>query len=62
MGKFAKAQILGWKLRRKVKMRVTGTQPGTFGGRTGFDKYFMCGIEKKASTGKHFCVFFPSYI
>ena len=31
MGKFAKTQILGWKLGWKVRMRVTGAQPGILG-------------------------------
>ena len=30
MGKFAKTQILGWKLGWKVKLKVTGAQPGIF--------------------------------
>ena len=36
MGKFAKTQILGWKLGCKIRMRVKGAKPGIFGGRTGF--------------------------
>ena len=38
MGKFGKKLILGWKLRRKVRIRITGAQPGIFRGRTDFLK------------------------
>ena len=31
MGKFAKTQILGWKLGWKNRMKVTGAQPGILG-------------------------------
>ena len=67
MGKFAKTQILGWKLRWKVKFKVTGIQPGIFLGRTGFleqkhfDKHFMHNIQKKCSTGKIFLAFSSRY-
>ena len=67
MGKFAKTQILGWKLRWKVKLKVTGTQPGIFPGRTGFlkqkhfDNHFMHDIQKKDSAGKTFLVFSSKY-
>ena len=67
MGKFAKTQILGWKLGRKVKLKVTGAQPGIFQGRTGFleqkhfDKHFMHDIQKKGSVGKTFPVFSSRY-
>ena len=60
MGKFAKTQILGWKLGEKVKFKVTGAQPGVFRGRIGFlkqkhfDKHFMHDIQKKGSTVKCF--------
>ena len=36
MDKFAKTQILGWKIGWKVNLKVTGAQPGFFRGRTGF--------------------------
>ena len=58
MGKFAKTQILGWKLGWKVKLKVTGAQPGIFRGRTGFleqkhfDKQFMHDIQKKGPAEK----------
>ena len=67
MGKFAKTQIIGWKLGWKVVLKVTGTQPGIFPGRTGFfenkhfDKHFMHDIQKKGSAGKDFLVFSPIY-
>ena len=63
MGKFAKTQILGWKLVWKVKSKDTGAQLGLFQGRTGFleyenfDKHFMHGIQKKGSTVKNFLFF-----
>ena len=53
MGKFAKTQILGWKLGWKVKLKVTGAQPEIFRDRAGFleqkhfDKHFMHDIQKK---------------
>ena len=62
MGKFAKTQILGWKLGWKVKLKVTGAQPEIFQGRTGFleqkhfDKHFMHDMQKKASAGENFLV------
>ena len=65
MGKFAKTQILGWKLGWKVKLKVTGAQPEIFQGRTGFleqkhfDKHFMHDIQKKGSAGKK-CLAFSS--
>ena len=67
MGKFAKKQILGWKLGWKVKLKVIGTQPGIFRGRTGFleqkdfDKHFMHKIQKKSSSWKIFLVFSSRY-
>ena len=68
MGKFAKTQILGWKLGWKVKLKVTGGQPEIFQGRTGFleqkhlDKHFMHDIQKKGSSaGKNFLVFSSRY-
>ena len=67
MGKFAKTQILGWKLEWKVKLKVAGAKPGIFGGRTGFlkqkhfDKHFMYNIQKKSSAGKNFLVFSSRY-
>ena len=64
MGKFAKTQILGWKLGWNVKLKVTGAQPEIFRGRTGFleqkhfDKRFMHDIQKKrAPQGKIFLFF-----
>ena len=36
LDKFAKTQILGWKIGWKVNLKVTGAQPGFFHGRTGF--------------------------
>ena len=36
MSKFAKTQILGWKLGLKAMLKVTGAQPVIFQGRTGF--------------------------
>ena len=44
-------------------MRVTGTQPGIFGGRTGFleqgrfNKHFMHNTQKKGSAGENVPVF-----
>ena len=38
MGKFAKTQTLGWNLELKVKLKVTGAQPGIFWDRAGFFK------------------------
>ena len=67
MGKFAKTQILGWKLGWKVKLKVTGAQPEIFQGRTGFleqkhfDKHFMHDIQKKGSAGKNFLAFSSRY-
>ena len=67
MRKFAKTQMLGRKLGRKVKLKVTDAQPGIFQGRTGFleqkhfDKYFMHDIQKKGSAGKNFLVFSSRY-
>ena len=67
MGKFAKAQILGWKLGRKVKLKVTGAQPEIFRGKTGFleqkhfDKHFMHEIRKNGSAGETFLVFSSRY-
>ena len=67
MGKFAKTQILGWKLGWKVKLKVTGAQPEIFQGRTGFleqkhcDKHFMHDIQKKGSAGENFLVFSSRY-
>ena len=67
MGKFAKTQILGWKLGWKVKLKVTDAQPGVFQGRTGFlkqklfDKHFMHDIQKNGSVGKNFLVFSSRY-
>ena len=63
MGKFAKTQILGWKLGWKVKLKVTGAQPEIFQGRTGFleqkhfDKHFMHEIQEKGSAGKNLVIF-----
>ena len=63
MGKFAKTQILGWKLGWKVKLKVTGAQPEIFQSRTGFleqkhfDNHFMYNIQKKGSAGKIFLFF-----
>ena len=71
MGKFAKTQILEWKLGWNVKLEITGAQPGIFRGRTGFleqkhfDKNFMhlctliktSALQKKGSAGKNFLVF-----
>ena len=63
MGKFAKTQILGWKLGWKVKLKVTGAQPENFRGRTGFleqkhfDKHFMHDIQKRAPQRKTFLFF-----
>ena len=51
----------------KVKLKVTGAQPGMFQGRTGFlewkhfDKQFMHDIQKKGSAGKNFLVFSSRY-
>ena len=67
MRKFAKTQILGRKLGRKVKLKVTSAQPGIFQGRTGlleqkhFDKHFMHDIQKKGSAGKNLLVFSSRY-
>ena len=67
MGKFAKIQIIGWKLGSKVVLKVTGRQPGIFPGRTGFfknkhfDKHFIHDIQKKGSAGKDFLDFSPIY-
>ena len=67
MGKFAKIQILGWKLGWKVKLKVIGAQPGIFWGRAGFleqqnfDKHFMRGIQKKGSAGKNINAFSSRY-
>ena len=67
MGKFAKTQILGWKLGWKVKLKVTGAQPEIFQGRTDlleqkhFDKHFMHDIQKKGSVGKNVLVFSSRY-
>ena len=36
MGKFAKSQIIEWKVGWKVRMRATGAQLEILGGRTGF--------------------------
>ena len=36
MGKFAKSQILRWKLGWEVTLKVIGAQPGVFRDRTGF--------------------------
>ena len=63
MAKFAKTQILGWKLEWNVKLKNTGAQPGIFWGKTGsleqkhFDKHLMHDIQKKGSAWKKFsCV------
>ena len=67
MGKFAKTQILGWKLVWKVKLKVTGAQPVIFRGRAGFleqkhfDEHFMYDIQKKWAAGKDFVVFSSRY-
>ena len=67
MGKFAKTQILGWKLAWKVKLKVTGVQPVIFRGRAGFleqrhfDKHFMHNIQKKGAAGKDSLVFSSRY-
>ena len=51
----------------KVELKVTGAQPRTFWGRTGFlelghfDKHFMHDIQKKGSEGKNVLVFSPRY-
>ena len=58
MGKFAKTQILGWKLGWNVKLEITGAQLGIFWGKTSFlgqkhfDKHLMHDIQKKAPQGK----------
>ena len=55
------------KVRTKVKLKVTGAQPGIFRGRTGFleemhfDKHFTHDIQKKDSAGKNFFVSSPKY-
>ena len=67
MGKFAKTQILGWKLGWKVELKVTGAQPEIFQGSTGFfehrhfDKHLMHYIQKKGSAGEKFLVFSSRY-
>ena len=61
---FAKTQILGWELGRKVKLKVRDAQPEIFQGRTDFleqkhfDKHFMHDIQKKGSAGENFLLFF----
>ena len=66
-GKFAKTQILEWKLGWKVKLKVTSAQPEIFHGRTGFleqkyfDKHFMHDIQKKGSAGENVLVFSSRY-
>ena len=67
MGKFAKIQILGWKLGWKIKLKVAGAQPEIFRSRTGFleqkhfDKHFMYDIQKKGSAGENVLVFSSRY-
>ena len=67
MGKFAKTQILVWKLEWKVELKVTGAQPEIFWDRTGFleqkhfDKHFMHDIQKKGTAGENVLVFSSRY-
>ena len=68
MDKFAKTQILGWKLGWKVKLKVTSAQPGIFWDgecfleQKHFDKHLMHDIQKQGSTGKNFHVFFQDIL
>ena len=63
MCKFAKPQILGLKLGRKVMLKVTGAQSGIYQGRTGFleqkhfDEQCMHDTQKKSSSEKFSCFF-----
>ena len=67
MDEFAKSQLLGQKWGWKVKLKVTGAQPGIFRGKTGFlvqkhfDKHFIHDIQKKGFAGKNFLVFSSRY-